>query len=137
LVIFLNCLLFSLIAPMISFFASLFFYIKYNVDKYNLIFVYYKVFESGGKIRKVVTDYMLLNLFLYFVIIVCFFTIKFNQDSNDYFWIGIVIMVLWALVYCKIKRDLMKTYKLDKDLRYHAGIKSGEVISKVVLKNYK
>ena len=136
-VIFLNCLLFSLIAPMISFFASLFFYIKYNVDKYNLIFVYYKVFESGGKIRKVVTDYMLLNLFLYFVIIVCFFTIKFNQDSNDYFWIGIVIMVLWALVYCKIKRDLMKTYKLDKDLRYHAGIKSGEVISKVVLKNYK
>lgn len=65
---------------MISFFASLFFYIKYNVDKYNLIFVYYKVFESGGKIRKVVNDYMLLNLTLYFIIIISFFTIRFNKD---------------------------------------------------------
>ena len=80
LVIFLNCLIFSFIAPMISFFASLFFYIKYNVDKYNLIFVYYKVFESGGKIRKVVNDYMLLNLTLYFIIIISFFTIRFNKD---------------------------------------------------------
>jgi len=122
---------------MISFFAALFFYIKYNIDKYNLIFVYFKVFESGGKIRKVVNDYMLLNLFLYFIIIVSFFTIKFINDENNYFRIGIVIMVLWALVYCKIKRNLMNTYKLDKDLRYHAGIKSGEVISKAVLNNYK
>ena len=48
LVIFLNCLIFSSMVPIIPFFAALFFTIKYNIDKYNLIFVYYKEFDSGG-----------------------------------------------------------------------------------------
>jgi len=50
-VIFVNCLLFSSIVPVIPFFAALYFYIKYTVDKYNMIFVYYKNIDSGGKIR--------------------------------------------------------------------------------------
>jgi len=49
--IFLNCLLFSVLVPIIPFFAFVFFNIKYYVDKYNLVFVYFKVYESGGKIR--------------------------------------------------------------------------------------
>lgn len=48
LAIFLNCLLFANIVPLIPLFASFFFYIKYNVDKSNLIFVYFKKYESGG-----------------------------------------------------------------------------------------
>ena len=48
LVIFLNCLLFSNIVPIIPLFASFYFFIKYHVDKNNLVFVYFKKYESGG-----------------------------------------------------------------------------------------
>ena len=48
LVIFINCLLFSCIVPIIPFFACLYFYIKYQTDKYNLVFTYFKKYESGG-----------------------------------------------------------------------------------------
>ena len=77
LVIFLNCLIFSTIVPLIPMFACLFFSLKYVIDKYNLIFVYFKIYESGGKIRKHVTNYMFFNLFLYLLIMVCFYKFKF------------------------------------------------------------
>ena len=46
--IFLCSLLFSALVPLISLFAFLVFFVKYFIDKYNLIFVYYKVYESDG-----------------------------------------------------------------------------------------
>jgi hypothetical protein len=61
-VVMLNCLLFCPLVPLISFFAFFFFFIKYHVDKYNLVFVYFKIYESGGKIRKNVTNFMLFTL---------------------------------------------------------------------------
>ena len=111
--IFLNCLLFSCLVPLITFFAALFFCIKYFVDKYNLIFVYFKIFESGGKIRKKVTSYMIFILILYLLVTVSFFTLKF---SSAYLWGGVSMIVVWMIIYCKTKRDLMKEYKLDHDL---------------------
>ena len=48
LVIFLNCLIYSTFVPIIPLFAALFFSIKYLIDKYNMIFVYFKEYESGG-----------------------------------------------------------------------------------------
>lgn len=42
LVIFCIALLFSVVVPIIPFFAALYFYIKYQFDKYNLIFTYHK-----------------------------------------------------------------------------------------------
>jgi hypothetical protein len=113
LVVFLNCLLFSVIVPIIPFFAFLFFYIKYFVDKYNLIFVYFKVYESGGKIRRNVTSYMVFNLVLYLIIMVSFFSLKF---STMYLWGGSIMIVTWCIIYYYTKQQLMSEFNLDSDL---------------------
>lgn len=96
-----NCSLFSVIVPIIPFFAFLFFYIKYLVDKYNLIFVYFKVYESGGKIRKVVTRYMVWNLAMYLIVMVFFFSIQFN---SEYTWGGFMMVVTWFIIYYFLKQ---------------------------------
>jgi hypothetical protein len=121
LVIFLNCLIFSTIVPMIPMYACLFFSIKYVVDKYNLIFVYFKIYESGGKIRKHVINYMFFNLYLYLLIIVCFYNFKF--DDTKYLWGGLSMIITWAIIYFKTKSSLMEEYNLDTDLRKHRGLR--------------
>lgn len=110
LVIFLNCLLFSCTVPLISFFAALFFWVKYLVDKYNLIFVYFEVYESGGQIRKNVAGYMVFNLFLYLTVTVSFFALKF---SSAYFWGGTGMIIVWVCICYKTWKALMEAYRLD------------------------
>ena len=56
LVVFLNCLLFSSIVPIIPILAVFYFYIKYLVDKYNLVFTYFTNFDSGGEVRQCVNN---------------------------------------------------------------------------------
>jgi hypothetical protein len=97
LVIFLNCLLFSTVVPIIPFFASLYFWTKYFADKYNLVFVYFKKHESGGKIRGKVKNFILGNLYFYMAVIISFFSLKFS-DKN-YEWFGLLIMFVWTGLY--------------------------------------
>ena len=121
LVIFLNCLIFSTIVPIIPMYAFFFFSIKYFVDKYNLIFVYYKIFESGGKIRKHVTNYMFFNLFLYLVMIIFFY--KFKFEDQKYLVIGFVMIIAWIMFYYWTKSSLKEKHNLDDDLRKHRGLR--------------
>lgn len=101
-VVMLNCLIFCPLVPLISFFAFFFFFIKYHVDKYNLVFVYYKVFESGGKIRKNVTNFMLFTLVFVLLITVSFFSIEFN--SEVYFFGGVIMIIVWVIIYYYTKQ---------------------------------
>jgi len=90
---------------MMSFFAALFFYFKYLVDKYNLIFVYFENYESGGNIRKTVITYMIFNILFYLVVMVSFFTVKF--DDYSFMWGGIVLGVVILAVYAQQKRNVV------------------------------
>lgn len=134
LVVFINCLLFSVLVPIIPFFAFLFFYIKYFVDKYNLIFVYFKVYESGGKIRKNVTSLMIFNLMLYLAIMVSFYSIKF---STMYLWGGSILVVTWTIVYYYTKQQLMREFQLDSDLIKTNMNKCMQEVEKTVVKKFK
>ena len=96
LVIFLNCMLFSQIAPIIPFFASAYFYIKYVVDKNNLLFVYCHKYESGGQIRKSTKYLMIWNLYIYMLTIIAFFALKF-RNSDFYKYCGFVFIILWTI----------------------------------------
>lgn len=87
-------MLFANIVPLIPLFACFYFYIKYNVDKSNLIFVYFKKYESGGQIRNTVKNIMIFDLYFYMVVMVSFFSIKFSD--HHYGLIGIVIVVGWT-----------------------------------------
>lgn len=44
-------LLFSTSIPIVSFFAMFFFFARYFIEKYNVIFVYQQEFESRGTMR--------------------------------------------------------------------------------------
>jgi hypothetical protein len=104
LVILLNCILFASIVPIIPVFACLYFHIKYNVDKYNLVFVYYRRHESGGKIKKGVKNLLLFILCMYMVVIVSFFSLKFPDEPFS--WIGTVLIICWSVVYHYISKKL-------------------------------
>ena len=129
--IFLNCLLFSTIVPLIPLFAFFFFWIKYNVDKYNLVFVYFKIFESGGKIRKNTVWYMMFNMVFYLFVMVSFYSLKF---SSLYLWGGSIIMITWFIIYYYTKQQLRTEFSLDKDL---SKIKRNRSISQVSKKAMK
>jgi hypothetical protein len=60
---------FSTTIPLIVPFGCLFFYIKYFVDKYNLLFVYPVEFESQGNIGNIVIRFVLLGIFFFQFII--------------------------------------------------------------------
>ena len=92
-----------MIVPFIPFFGALYFYIKYLVDKNNLLFVYFEKYESGGHIRSSVKSYMFFNLFLYMFVIGSFFALKFSDDNFD--WLGPIVIVMWIafMVYFKSK----------------------------------
>ena len=112
LVIFLNCLLFSTIVPVIPVFASLFFYIKYTVDKNNLVFVYFKKHESGGQLRSSVKKYMMFNLVVYMTVMASFFALKFSNGS--YYWLGPAFMAAWAAVYLYFRSQLEPFYNASE-----------------------
>ena len=79
--IFFVSLLFSTIVPIIPFFACLYFYIRHNVDKYNLVFNYYSKFESGGKTKNHVVRYLASMLFMYMLVMMAFFSFKDTKRS--------------------------------------------------------
>lgn len=95
LVIFLDCLLYSSVVPLIPFFAMIFFFLKYLIDKYHLVFTYYQTVESGGHIRDYVKLYMYFNLYIYMVVIPIFFSLKFNIDL---FTPGAAIAAFWTIL---------------------------------------
>ena len=106
-VIFLNCLLFSSIVPIIPMFACFYFYVKYLIDKYNLVFVYYKKFDSGGKIRNGVKKFLVYNLVFYLIVINSFFLFRFEYP--EFKWLGPLLVIGWILVLCYIFNKVVTT----------------------------
>lgn len=62
-------LCFSTTIPLIVPFGCLFFFIKYFVDKYNLLFVYPVEFESSADIGYLVIKFILMGIFFFQFII--------------------------------------------------------------------
>ena len=64
-VIFCMGLIFSGTNPLIGMFVSMFFVIKYWIEKYNLTFVYNREFEGGGVIKKQVLPFMVFSVYVF------------------------------------------------------------------------
>jgi len=88
--------------PIIPFFACIYFYVKYKVDKYNLVFTYYGKYESGGRIKQSVRQFMLFNIFLYAAVMISFFGYKY--PFSPYYWLGIIFTILWGVAYWYIRK---------------------------------
>jgi hypothetical protein len=72
-------LIFSGTMPLISVFATLFFAIRYYIEKYNLTFAYNREFEGGGVIKKQVLPFMLLSIYLFEFLNLGYFSFKFGD----------------------------------------------------------
>lgn len=98
---------FATLVPYVTIFAGVFFAFKYNVDKYNLSFVYNSEFRGGGQIYKQVMPLSIFNILLFQFILVAYFAIK--QPKTD-----VVLESGLALIAIEVLTILGMYWKLDK-----------------------
>lgn len=116
-------MMFSTVEPIIALFAFTFFLVKFHIDKYNLSFVYNKEFEGGGVIKSRVIPFVLFGVFLFQIMNIGFFSLKFG---SPYLIGGLCLIVLETLVICiskavydRRKKNLSKKHlmkRADEDL---------------------
>jgi len=109
-VVFLNGLLFATIVPLIPVFVSLYFWIKYLVDKNNLLFLYVKKYESGGVFRTSASRFMIFNMFFYMAAI----SSLLGTMTGHYFVtaIGLFVLVIAALILYFFLNDSMSAVEI-------------------------
>lgn len=105
--VFVLTLCFSTTIPLIAPFGCLFFYIKYFVDKYNLLFVYPVEFESHGNIGFIVLKFVLLGIFFY-QFIISNLLLKLFADREYAIYATLIYMGLAVIMYFISKRIFIK-----------------------------
>ena len=80
--------------PIIGMFVTVFFTIKYWIEKYNLTFVYNREFEGGGVIKKQVLPFMIFNVYLFQVLNMGYFAIY----SDWFFRAGVIFLIVQSLI---------------------------------------
>jgi hypothetical protein len=93
-VIFTMGLIFCGTNPFIGIFITLFYAIKYWIEKYNLTFVYNREFEGGGVIKKQVLPFMFLAIYIFQLLNIGYFMIY----GNQYYKGGLIFIVLQSLL---------------------------------------
>lgn len=92
-------LLFSVVVPYLPMIAGIFFIFKYNVDKYNLSFVYTSEYKGLGYIYKKTSPLQIFTIFLFQLINIGLFTAKTPSPSKDwYFWGGVGFVIFEVIV---------------------------------------
>ena len=89
--VFTLCLIFGAVVPVIGFFGFIFFLFKYYVDKYNLTFVYMREFDGGGVIKKKVIPFTLFAIYVFQILNIGYFGLKFNKT---YLAAGLVYLLI-------------------------------------------
>lgn len=108
--VFVLTLCFSTTIPLIAPFGCLFFYIKYFVDKYNLLFVYPVEFESHGNIGFIVIKFLLLGVFFYQFIISNLF-LKLFAERSYAIWATLLYLLFSIVMYYVSERVLITKSK--------------------------
>jgi membrane protein insertase Oxa1/YidC/SpoIIIJ len=91
----LNGILFASIVPLIPVLIALYFWIKYMVDKNNLLFLYTKKYQSSEKYRQAVSHFMIYNLVFY---VLAISSVMGNMLGHWYIlYIGIVVIIVALL----------------------------------------
>jgi hypothetical protein len=94
---FMIAIVFSTLVPYLPFVGFLLFYFKYAVDKYNLCFVYNSDFRGVGIIKKRVVPYSVINIVIYQVINIGFFSAKMPNQSQQLLIAGLTLVFVQIL----------------------------------------
>lgn len=98
-IVFLMILIFSTTIPIIVPFGCLFFYIKYYVDKYNLLFFYPVEFDGVGTLADIVIKLMIFAVFLFQIVLSGLFFVLNDRIDNYITYISIGYMLISVILY--------------------------------------
>lgn len=106
-------LLFSTIVPYLAMIGGIFFVFKYNVDKYNLSFVYSPAYKGRGVINKRIVPLSIFTIFLFQIINIGMFTTKTPSSKKHlYFWggVGFVMFELMVVMVASIAVNMRRKW---------------------------
>lgn len=98
-IVFLMILIFSTTIPIIVPFGCLFFYIKYYVDKYNLLFFYPVEFDGVGTLADIVIKLMIFAVFLFQIVLSGLFYVLNDRIDSYITYISIGYMLISVILY--------------------------------------
>jgi hypothetical protein len=101
--VFMLILCFSTTIPLITPFGALFFYIKYYIDKYNLLFLYPAEFESHGNVTEMIIKFELIGIFFFQFIISNTF-IKIFRDKDYAIYATLLYIIISVFIFYGMKQ---------------------------------
>jgi hypothetical protein len=101
--VFMLILCFSTTIPLITPFGALFFYIKYYIDKYNLLFLYPAEFESHGNVTEMIIKFELIGIFFFQFIISNTF-IKIFRDKDYAIYATLLYIIVSVFIFYGMKQ---------------------------------
>jgi hypothetical protein len=101
--VFMLILCFSTSIPLITPFGALFFYIKYYIDKYNLLFLYPAEFESHGNVTEMIIKFELIGIFFFQFIISNTF-IKIFRDKDYAIYATLLYIIVSVFIFYGMKQ---------------------------------
>ena len=101
--VFILILCFSTTIPLITPFGALFFYIKYYIDKYNLLFLYPAEFESHGNVTEMIIKFELIGIFFFQFIISNTF-IKIFRDKDYAIYATLLYIIFSVFIFYGMKQ---------------------------------
>ena len=101
--VFMLILCFSTHIPLITPFGALFFYIKYYIDKYNLLFLYPAEFESHGNVTEMIIKFELIGIFFFQFIISNTF-IKIFRDKDYAIYATLLYIIVSVFIFYGMKQ---------------------------------
>ncbi len=117
--VFMLTLCFSTTIPLITPFGSLFFFFKYFIDKYNLLFLYPAEFESHGNVTDMVKNFELIGIFFFQFIISNLF-LKIFKDRKIAYFASILYLILSIFIYYGMKNifrlNKKKKFKIQQNI---------------------
>jgi len=92
-------LVFGISMPLILPFGFLYMFVKYWVDKYNLLFVYRVELDSAGRLQRPVLNFIMISVGLFFALNAGLFMVS---GENTYFYLGVAFGFIAVLTFAGV-----------------------------------
>lgn len=132
--VFVLIICFSTTIPLITPFGALFFFIKYYIDKYNLLFLYPAEFESHGNVTDMIIKFELIGIFIFQFMISNLF-IKIFHDADFAICASILYIILSIFIYFGMKHLFTIDKNVDKELNIFERILDFTNVNKFLVDN--
>ena len=132
--VFMLILCFSTHIPLITPFGALFFYIKYYIDKYNLLFLFPAEFESHGNVTEMIIKFELIGIFFFQFIISNIF-IKIFRDKDYAIYATLLYIILSIFIFYGMKQLYIASENDLEEQNFFEKILSKTKLNQILFNN--